>query len=346
MKQFCFLIAILFFSCKVDPKINAPLPADDLKEIIPEGWPQPAYTFSVNTITQEKFILGRSLFYEDKLSKNDSVSCASCHQQFVAFANAGHKLSHGIHDQVGNRNGPGIFNVNWHTSFMHDGGINHIEVQPLGPISNPVEMGEKIENVILKLQNSEKYRKLFKDAYGDDEVTSQRMLRSMAVFMGMMYSYNSKFDQFKRGENGVQLSEAEARGYSVFQAKCNSCHVEPLFSDFKFRNIGLAPDPVLKDSGRYKITKQIADVYRFKTPSLRNVGLTYPYMHDGRYASLEQCIEHYNSNIATTINLDPLLSGGNMSISPQEKSDLVAFLFTLTDTKFIKDTRFADPNFK
>lgn len=346
MKQICSVILLFLFSCKVDPKINAPLPSDDLKEIIPPGWPQPVYTFSVNTISEDKFILGRSLFYEDMLSKNDSVSCASCHQQFVAFANAAHKFSHGIHDQLGNRNAPGIFNVNWHPAFMHDGGINHIEVQPLGPISNPVEMGEKIENVIAKLQNSEKYRKLFKNAFGDDEVTSQRMLRSMALFMGMMYSYNSKFDQYKRGENGVQLNDAEARGYNLFQAKCNSCHVEPLFSDFKFRNIGLSPDPVLKDSGRYRITKLNTDIYRFKTPSLRNVALTYPYMHDGRYATIEQCIEHYNSGIAMTINLDPLFSGGSMPISAQEKADLVAFLNTLTDNKFIKDNRFADPNFK
>ncbi len=196
MRFIYFFIVVLLFGCKRDPKIEPVLPSDQLKEIIPAGWPQPAYTFSSNTISESKFILGRALFYETLLSKDNTISCASCHQNFAAFANAGHDRSHGINDIFGKRNAPGIFNVTWHTSFMHDGGINNIEVQPLGPMTNPIEMGEDINNVIGKLQASAKYRSLFSNAYGDDEVTSQRLLRSMAQFMGMMYSYNSKYDQY------------------------------------------------------------------------------------------------------------------------------------------------------
>ena len=347
MKNFLFIIFsfVFLYACKVDPKINAPLPADNLAEIIPEGWPTPFYTFSVNTISEEKFILGRSLFYETKLSKNDSISCATCHQQFVAFAHAGHKTSHGIREQLGNRNAPGIFNTTWHTSFMHDGGINHLEVQPLGPISNPIEMDESIVNVIAKLQASEKYKTMFKNAYGSEEVTSQKMLWAMAQFQGLMYSYNSKYDSYKGGNGTTQLSTEEARGYSLFQAKCNSCHTEPLFSDFNFRNNGLAFDPFYKDSGRYRITNLASDIYKFKTPSLRNIVKTGPYMHDGRFTTLEQCLDHYTGGITNMTNIDPLLAGGTLGLSAQDKADIISFLHTLTDYKFLTDKRFADPNF-
>jgi cytochrome c peroxidase len=337
---------VLFYACKLDPKIIPPLPADNLEEIIPDGWPQPYYNFSNNQVTESKFILGRSLFYENMLSKNDSLSCGSCHQQFVAFANSAHKFSHGIKNLLGNRNAPSIFNVNWHTSLMHDGGINSIEVQPLGPISNPVEMAESIDNVLIKLNNSSKYKALFKDAFGSDEITSQKMLKSMTVFMGMMYSYNSKYDKYKRGEDNVAFTETEARGYSLFQSKCASCHVEPLLSDFKFRSIGLAVDPVLKDSGRWKISKAPQDIYKFKTPSLKNIAKTGPYMHDGRYATLEQCLDHYTMGITNMLNVDPLLQSGTLNLSTQDKMEIITFLNTLTDYKFIGDKRFADPNFE
>jgi len=346
MKQLviCFLTASVLFSCKVDPKINAPLPVDNLVQVIPENWPQPMYKFEENPITEERFVLGRALFYENMFSKDNSISCSSCHQNFVAFAHADHKISHGIEDRVGNRNAPGIFNMAWHTSFMHDGGSNHIEMQPLGPITNTVEMAENINSVIAKLQATEKYRSLFKSAYGEEVVTSQRILKSLAQFMGLIYSYNSKFDYYKRHEKNTELTAGELRGYDLFKANCGACHKEPLFSDFEFRNNGLAVDPNYKDSGRAHITGVPSDVYRFKTPSLRNVALTQPYMHDGRYTTLEQCLDHYTDNIKNTINLDPLLASG-LTLNAQNKKDIIAFLKTLTDLELINDRRFADPNY-
>ncbi len=340
-----FFIAFLFFACKKDPQIIPPLPTDNLVEIIPAGWPQPIYTFSVNTISPDKFALGRELFYETLLSKDNSISCASCHQQFVAFANADHAFSHGVNGTLGNRNAPALYNLNWLPLFMHDGGINHIEVQPLGPINNPIEMAENTANVIAKLQASDKYRSLFNKAYGSEDVDSQKMLRAMAQFMGLMYSYNSKYDQFKRGENGVNFNASESRGYTFFVSYCASCHKEPLFTDYAFRNNGLPPNINLKDSGRAHITKLTTDIYKFKTPSLRNVAKTAPYMHDGRFATLEQCLDHYVNGVVNLTNLDPLLTDG-IWLSDQDKIDVVAFLNTLTDYKFIKDSRFADPNFK
>ncbi|MBK6523915.1 MAG: cytochrome-c peroxidase [Bacteroidia bacterium] len=341
-----YILAVSSFAiligCKVDPKINI-VSEDELKEISPAGWPAPVYSFSNNPIKAEVFNLGRELFYDPILSVDNTISCGSCHQQFVAFAHAEHKFSHGINDLLGNRNAPGIFNVTWHNSFMHDGGINHIEVQPIGPIQNPIEMGEKFANVITKLQNSAKYKQLFLKAYGTEEATDSRVLKSMAQFMGLMYSYNSKFDHYKRNEDNVKLTEEELRGYNLFQAKCVQCHVEPLFSDFSFRNNGIAIDPLLNDSGRAHITGLPQDRYKFKTPSLRNVGLTGPYMHDGRYTTLQQCLDHY-TNLQNTINHDPLMPIGGIPLTAQEKTEIIAFLHTLTDYEFINDQKFADPN--
>ena len=341
-----FLLGVLILgSCKVDPKIIEPLPADNLVEVIPDGWPQPKYTFSVNTISENKFILGRALFYDPILSVDSTVSCGSCHQQFGAFSHAGHDVSHGIYSRLGKRNAPGLFNLTWHPYFMHDGGINHIEMQPLGPITNTLEMGGDINPVITKLQASSKYKNLFKNAYGSDVVTTQTMFRAIAQFMGLMYSYNSKYDLYKRRENNVELSDAELRGYNLFLSNCNSCHKEPLFSDFDYRSNGLSVNIYLKDSGRAHITGYLQDRYKFKTPSLRNIAKTAPYMHDGRFSTLNECLDHYANVKPNLVNLDPLLQNNGLPLSTQDKQDIIAFLNTLTDYKLLADKRFADPNY-
>ena len=345
-----FLIFSIFFlsifvSCKVDPEIIEPLPTGNLVEVIPEGWPNPVYTFSANTISEDKFALGRALFYEPMLSVDSTISCGSCHQQFAAFAQFGHGLSHGIYDRLGTRNAPGIFNINWHPLIMHDGGINHIELQPLGPITNTLEMGGDINPVIAKLQASNKYKNLFKKAFGTDVITTQHMFRAMAQFMGLMYSYNSKYDSYKRKEDNVQFTDSELRGYSLFIANCNACHKEPLFSDFAFRSNGISVNINIKDSGRAHVTGLPQDKYKFKTPSLRNISRTAPYMHDGRFSTLDECLNHYTGVKPNLINLDPLLQNNGLLLSAQDKQDLIAFLNTLTDNKFLTDKRFANPNF-
>ncbi len=349
MKSFYSLILMGLLglsSCKVDPVIIPVLPVNDLREIVPQGWPAAKYTFSVNAISAEAFVLGRSLFYETLLSKDNTISCASCHMNKAAFSNPDHNLSHGINGILGKRNAPGIFNLTWHPYFMHDGGINHIEVQPLGPISNRIEMAENINNVISKLQGTDKYKTLFKNAFGTEEVTTQRMFRAMAQFMGLIYSYNSKYDKVIRNEEGMVFTEAESRGYALFQANCNACHKEPLFTDFQFRNNGMRVDPQVNDSGRAHITNQAIDLYKFKTPSLRNLAHTYPYMHDGSLATLQACLDHYTSGVVNITNLDPYLQSGGLKLSAEDKKDLIAFLLTLTDNTIASDSRFADPNIK
>lgn len=338
-----FALFILWQSCKVDPEINPQLPADNIQQVVPKGWPEPVYKFQNNPLSENGFILGRALFYETLLSRDNTISCGSCHQQFVAFAHADHDLSHGVDGLIGDRNSPGLFNLNWQPNFMWDGGVNHIEVQPLAPITNPVEMDETLPSVITKLKASEKYRLLFKNAFGDENVTTERIFKAMAQFMGMLYSYNSKYDLHIRGEKGGTFTEQEATGYSVFKQKCANCHKEPLFSDFSFRNNGLSVNTILQDSGRMRITNDPADRYKFKVPSLRNVYLTAPYMHDGRFTSIDAVLNHYTSGIVSSPTLDPLLQSG-IQLSTDEKQQLIAFLKTLSDYKFIFDNRFKDPN--
>jgi len=338
-----FLCIIIGFSCSVDPEIKPVLPVDNIRQVVPEGWPAPVYAFENNPLSEDGFALGRALFYEKMLSRDNTISCGSCHQQFVAFAHSEHKFSHGIDGLLGNRNAPGLFNLNWNTSFMWDGGINHIEVQPLGPISNPVEMDSDLNAVISKLSSSNKYRQLFLRAFGTDSINSQRILFAIAQFQGMLYSYNSKYDYYKRGETGGEMNAQELSGYNLFVQKCNSCHKEPLFTDYAFRNNGLSMNSILQDTGRAHITGSAIDRFKFKTPSLRNIALTAPYMHDGRFNTLDEVLEHYNSGIVNYGTLDTGLQNG-IVLSLQEREDLKAFLNTLTDYKFLNDERFREPN--
>ena len=309
---------------------------------IPSGWPTPPTDiYKNNPLTEEGFQLGRKLFYDGRLSKDGNFPCASCHQQFAAFATYDHQFSHGFNNSFTFRNAPPLFNLAWMKEMHWDGGINHIEVQPLAPITEITEMAENIENVLKKLSIDTAYRRMFSAAFGDTAINSQRMLKALSQFMGSIQSFNSKYDQVKRSEASFTL--AEQNGYNIFKDKCNSCHTEPLFTDNSFRNNGLSLDPVLKDIGRMRVTGKPSDSLLFKVPTLRNINYTGPFMHDGRIFSLLQTVSHYQTGIdITQPTLDPLLKN-RLSITNQEKVDLVEFLQTLTDDVLIKDTRLAQP---
>lgn len=336
------LFITVFISCKRDPEIMSPVISSDIEKyepIVPEGWPNPVYDFTGNPVTYDGFTLGRHLFYEPLLSEDTTVSCGSCHLQNFGFTNGpSHPASHGVHGLLGKRNSPALFNLTWQTKIMWDGSVNNLENQPLGPIQNPIEMNLSIPNALARIAASPKYKTLFKNAYGDTVVTSQRFLKSFAQFMGLMVSYKSKYDEVKNGNE--TFTTAESNGYTVFKTNCSSCHAEPLFSDYTFRNNGL-PVNLFQDSGRYKITFATSDIFKFKTPSLRNLGLTAPYMHDGRFSTLSQVLNHYTSGVSPTLNLDPLLSTG-IPLTTQEKNDLLSFLSTLNDYSFVNDSRFKE----
>lgn len=332
-------LQVIVIGCKPDPDFNA-TPEEIFAFKIPEGWPAAHYNFENNPLSKEGFELGRKLFFDGRLSRDNSTSCGSCHQPFSAFSHLGHDISHGIEDKLGTRNSPPLFNLNWHKSFFWDGGANHIEVQPLGPIQNPVEMDETINNIITKLEKDATYKSMFKAAWGDETINSQRIFKSLAQFMGMLVSDNSKYDKYVRKEAGGEMTTEELAGLTIFREKCESCHKEPLFSDFSMRNNGLKPTAI-NDSGRMRITLDPADMYKFKVPSLRNLKYTPPYMHDGRLSTLDDVLTHYTSNIHQSPTLDPLLKN-SIQLSAQEKTSLLAFLNTLNDEVFVKDSRFKE----
>lgn len=344
MKSFLKIIILisLFTSCKKDPEIIKPSEngsENSYAPVVPAGWPSPVYDFSGNAVTYDIFTLGRHLFYEPMLSVDSTISCGSCHMQVFGFTNGpSHATSHGVNGLIGKRNSPALFNLTWHTKIMWDGGVNNLENQPIGPIQNPIEMNLSLSNALTRIAASAKYKNLFKNAYGDTVVTSQRFLKSFAQFMGLMVSYNSKYDKVKNGTES--FTAAENNGYTVFKNKCASCHSEPLFSDYTFRNNGL-PINSYQDSGRYKITLDPNDIFKFKMPSLRNLGFSAPYMHDGRFSTLSQVLNHYETGVSPTTNLDPQLTGG-IPLTAQEKNDLLSFLATLNDYTFMSDARFKE----
>lgn len=324
-------------ACNKKDKISGPTP---LTLEVPAGFPQPKYTFSNNPLTEEGFQLGRKLFYDGRLSKDGNFPCASCHQQFAAFANFDHDLSHGFNNQFTTRNAPGLFNMAWLTEMHWDGGINNIEVQPLAPITAPNEMAEDIAVVVQKLQQDEKYRSMFKAAFGDETINSQRMLFAITQFVGSMVSADSKYDKMKRG--AAVFNEAEKNGYQLFQAKCASCHAEPLFTDLSYRNTGIPLASDLKDYGRMRITNKKEDSLKFKVPSLRNVMVTFPYGHDGRFYGVRNVLDHYSEGVQDGPTVDPLVKN-KIPLSNIDKFYLTQFLYTLTDSSFLKNQRFAAP---
>ena len=332
-----FCIGLFVFNAEIESTSTA----TPMKFPIPKGFPSPEYKFQNNALTKEGFELGRKLFYEGKLSKDGNFSCASCHQQFAAFSTYDHPLSHGFNDQFTTRNAPALMNVAWMKGLHWDGGVNHIEVQPLTPMTAPNEMAENIDSVLAKLRADNSYKKMFRAAFGDDKINSQRMLRALAQFVAMLVSADSKYDKVKRGE--ASFNESEKSGYALFQAKCASCHKEPLFTDNSYRNTGMPVNPKLNDYGRMIITGKNEDSLKFKVPSLRNIYLSAPYGHDGRFYSIGAVIDHYRNNVVDGATTDSLVRK-KISISDDEKYDLLQFLRTLTDSAFIKDKRFAQPN--
>jgi cytochrome c peroxidase len=324
-----FILVVLMQSCKKDGA------SDEFNLVLPSHFPEPHYNFENNPITNEGFFLGRKLFYDPILSVNNTVSCGTCHAPNHAFADHNMPVSFGVFGRRGIRNSPTIFNMLWSTSFMWDGGVNHIEVSGLPAITDENEMAEDIGNVIEKLKNHPDYPKWFKQAFGTDEITDQRMFYALTQFMGALISSNSKYDNYVTGKGN--LSQIELEGLQLFRTHCSTCHTEPLFTDYSFRNNGL--DAEFTDWGRARISLIDDDKGKFKVPTLRNIELTYPYMHDGRFANLDQVLNHYSSGIVSSATLDASLASG-IPLSNTDKEKLKAFLLTLTDEVLISNLEF------
>lgn len=296
----------------------------------PAYFPTPVYDFAVNPLDSAKIQLGRQLFYDEILSVDGTISCASCHSPYSAFAHTDHDLSHGIDDQIGTRNAPALFNLAWATSFHRDGAHHHLELQALAPINHPAEMGSTTAGVVARLNTHPNYPQRFDAAFGDSVVTGEKLLKALAQFQVTLISAGAKYDRVLEGRD--TFNGQELKGYALFQTHCNRCHTEPLFTNQAFAANGLEVDTTLNDFGRMMITSLPADSLLFKVPSLRNLSFTHPYMHDGRFRKLRQVLQHY-----ATRTTDPI------SISVNDQADLIAFLLTLDDRNFVFDRRHGFP---
>ena len=310
--------------------------------VYPASWPKPVYDFEKSPLSKEGIALGRKLFYDPILSADSTISCSNCHLSYTAFTHVDHALSHGIKDSVGTRNSPALMNLAWGKSFMWDGAVNHLDMQALAPISHPSEMGETLTHVVAKLQNSSDYPNLFKEIYGDDEITVERLLKALSQFQLTLISANSKYDKVMRGEE--EFTTQEAIGYALFKANCSSCHAEPLFTTGLFANNGLPVDSILHDLGRIKISLNPADSLCFKIPTLRNIEFSYPYMHDGRFKTIREVLNHYGRGVVQSKTLAPEVKAG-IILTSDEKVDITAFLLTLTDKEFLFNSENAYPRY-
>lgn len=345
------LIALMTYSCRKDKDIQV---VDRPYTIEYGSLPAPVIPED-NPITVEGVKLGRMLFYEKMMSRDNSISCASCHNQKTAFADT-NRLSKGVGGSLGKRQAMAVFNTLWHSNeFFWDGRAHLLRDQSLKPIQDNLEMDETLENVIQKLSADKGYKQQFKNAFGSEEITSEKMSKAMEQFMNTIVSYQSKYDRFLAGT--ATLTAQEERGRFLFfteynpafpnnsGADCQHCHGGANFENDKYMNNGLDTDAGITDIGREKVTGITADKGKFKVPSLRNVELTPPYMHDGRFKTLEEVVDHYNL-VKNSTYLDPSFQQqlpNGLQLSATDKAALVAFLKTLTDHEFINDTRFSDP---
>ncbi|MDN3549208.1 cytochrome-c peroxidase [Mucilaginibacter aquaedulcis] len=325
-------------------KINYYITAENIYFTVPANFPKPFYSFRNNPITPAGFKLGRILFYDPVLSLDESISCANCHQPIAAFADFGHPVSAGIKHCAGTRNAPGLFNLAWNNSMMWDGRIKDLKISPINAITNPCEMANELNNIASRLQAIPPYPMLFRAAFGKPEVTPANVLNALTQFMAMIVSANSKYDKYIRKEPGGNFTIEEKQGYLLFRQKCSGCHTEPLFTDQSYRNNGL--DVHSHDHGRYNSTHDTNDIDKFRVPSLRNIELTAPYMHDGRFATLADVMNHYNTGVMANAHLDIHLQQNGVRgipLSVDDQNKIISFLKTLTDKELVNDPRFQKP---
>jgi cytochrome c peroxidase len=348
IQLFSFLLFLSFFSCTSEkkesslPEYNPHFiewndPKDFVKMVIPED----------NPLTEEGVALGKRLFFDTILSKDESISCASCHDPVLAFTD-GQAKSIGFKEQLSKRSSMSLLNVGYHHSgFFWDGRAKTLEEQALEPVENPLEMASDWTIVENRLQKHKEYPALFAKAFGIQEandITRQLAAKALAQYERTLVSADAKFDRVMRKEES--FTEAEQRGWTIFfdasqdlpDAECAHCHIDPLFTTLEYLNNGLdrAEDlETFEDLGRGGVLGNKYYNGTFKVPSLRNIALTAPYMHDGRFETLEEVIEHYNSGGHYAVNVSPNVR--KLNLNEQNKKDLIAFLYTLTDYSLLKD---------
>ena len=347
---FCSLIII---SCKNNDEgetytaTPAPLEVPQLfQEFLPE-----ALIPVDNPQTVEGIALGRKLFYDPILSGDGTQACADCHSPQNAFTDE-RQFSIGIDGIGGTRNSMPLFNMAWNFTekFFWDGRASSIEDQALGPVENPIEMHNTWENAVASIQATTEYPELFSEAFGTSTIDRTLVTKAIAQFERTLISANSKFDQYLLG--AATLTPSELNGLDVFldetRGVCFHCHGNPnspLWTDNIFHNNGL--DEVITDRGLGEFTGDPRDFGLFKSPSLRNLAFSAPYMHDGRFETLDEVINHYSEGLVYSETIDPLMktiAQGGVHLSESDKADLKAFLLSLSDPGFITNPDYQDPN--
>lgn len=339
-------IAVWLSACgpETDPEIIPKTNPNDSVAIVSASSEMPPVRISEdNPFTKAGIDLGRHLFYEKMLSGDNSQACADCHVQHLGFTDNEKAVSEGITGAMGNRNAMPIFNLMWHDNFFWDSRSVSMREQVLLPIQNPIEMNATLEDVLQKLNTSPFYREKFKTAFGIDVIDTTHVAKAMEQFLFSVISENSKFDRFNRGE--AVLTDAELRGFERLKVKgCFNCHKGNLFMDQLSHNTGLDLAP--EDEGLYLTTGNSSDIGKFKTPTLRNVMVTAPYMHDGRFKTIEEVLDFYDNDIqfnSPNVDKDLLEIGTRAKLSAQDIADVKEFLKALTDYQYLGDGRFTNP---
>lgn len=327
-----------------------------------EGWPKPILVFSNGVNVDAEIALGRVLFYDESLSADGKVSCGSCHTSYTAFAHVDHKLSHGVFDREGRRNAPALMNLAWQSGFMWDGAIQHLELQSMAPIAAHTEMGMSLQDYLNGIKQNPRYQTLFALAYPNQPISLPLALKAIARFELTFVSDQSRYDSMRRQQ--ISFTQQENRGYALFQKICAACHAEPLFTRPGYEYNGWADGLNGMDSagtlvsgldrGRALVTGLVNDAYHMKIPTLRNVEVSFPYMHNGGFQSLYQVVKNYSGKrlVVRGDGGGSGISGDSgegqrkvidISLDANERVDLVAFLMTLTDRKFLYSKDFVDP---
>lgn len=343
---------MILLSCGKDEPIviNDSLHPFELK--VPANFPKPTLDAN-NPLTTEGIALGRLLFFDVKLSGNNSISCASCHRPELAFTDAVPQTNIGFTGIPLPRNASALINLAWANNGLNwDGITNSLQAQALIPLTDLHEMNEKLPALEAELKLIPDYVTRFRKVF-NDEIKAELIAKALAQFQKTLISGDSKYDQFVRKGNNVSLNALELHGLNLVKQKCGNCHAGELFTDNDFHNNGL--DATFTDqslggvfTGRFRVTKNTNDLGKFKTPTLRNVILTEPYMHDGRFITLAQVLDHYADGVKSSPSLDPLLVQANtktgISLTSDEKTAIIAFLTTLTNYKFSSNKDFSNPN--
>jgi len=355
---FCLTAVLMACEKEADPQTNETgIEQDDTPYELNVGLLNQPNIAGDNPLTVQGVKLGRMLFYEKRLSKNNQLSCAGCHRQEHAFTDTS-RFSIGVRNQLGKRQSMSVFNMAWNDNgFFWDGRANLLRHQSLEPIIDPLEMDEQIDSVTEKLRSDRNYREQFTRAFGEPVITAERMSLALEQFMNSVVSVESKYDRYLKGQ--VSLDSNEERGRYLFFAEfnpgfpslsgadCQNCHTGLNFENDSYMNNGLDTDAQMTDLGRMKHSQLASDRGKFKVTSLRNIELTPPYMHDGRFQTLEEVIDHYDSGLKNSSTLDPTLvypfNNGGLQLSEEDKRDLIAFLKTLTDRSLITNPEYSDP---